>query len=264
MTMSREILVNPPQIIPVDQRVKYNTIVALTEMAEIALADIYTLAAELADQRHDARNDRMNRNRLITLAWSVVDQADLLRHLVLSEKEKIDLQEARDFLAVAKVVQEVRNWMRHIPQRVDAYVKANQPMPPALGALSFAMPVRARVPLTEGAEIMDADIIEYHTVVILNASVQRDVGFEGEPVKYERFKVPLDHFFLQAYGHSVPLDAVVSAMSRLSDALAAGVAKWLEQVRFDASNTDGGLEPFDKPAFQPGDVYRMVAKRAEF
>ena len=258
--MSREILINPPAYIDRVQRMKYGAVQALTGMAEIAWADLVQLTTQIAETNDDATRDLSINHRALMLAWSIVDQADLLRHLIASEKGNLDLPEVAKFLAAAEPVKDVRNWMRHIPQRVKAYQSKKEPMPPVLGALSFATVVRASANLSHGALINRSDVIEFHTIVLLNTSFERAARLEGEPVLYDAFKVPVDHFVLQAFGILLPIGEIVALMGGLCDALAAALDTWVETKIAEAHTKGLDVAQFSQPAYPPGMNYRAVAK----
>ncbi|WP_027533832.1 hypothetical protein [Bradyrhizobium sp. WSM3983] len=259
--MSRETLINPPRLINVDQRVKYGAVQALTGMAETALADLEQLASQMIGESNDSTRDLVNHHRALMLAWSIVDQADLLRHLIASEGNKIDLPEKTQFLAAASDVQKVRNWMRHIPQRIDAFKAMKEPMPPILGALSFATVVRASIDLKAGACVDDRHVLEYHAVILINTALERSVQLKGAPMPFRQFRIPVDHFVLQAFGVLLPLGDIVALMSKFCDALAAGVDRWLDEQRAEMSASATDVSEMFDPQFGPGHIYRMIAKR---
>ncbi len=259
--MSRKLLVNPPRLIAPDQRIKYGALQSIVAMAECAFADLKPLLEGMADRTNDAMPDKGEIDRALMLAWSIVDQADLLRHLIDSEGDRITIKEKTEFMEAVKDVQSARNWMRHIPQRIEGYQSANKPMPPILGALSFAVVIRATVPLSSGVVIMPDDCIEYHTIVLLNTAIERDVQLQGEPFKYKSFRTPIDHIVLQAFGLIIPLEPLIGQMGRLADAMAVGVQRWIDKVTTEYSGRLDELFELMKPAFAVGNVYRMIARR---
>jgi hypothetical protein len=254
---ARDMLRAPPRMIDPLQRVKYTTISALTEMAEVAFEDIRELAQQYVDQSDDANDNYRNNCRLMSLAWSVIDQADLLRHLISSEGEAIQISEAAAFQEIAKDFNDVRVWMRHIPQRVEGYLQRRQPVPPILGALSFSFPVRVanRTPLEM---IVPSDrVIEFHTVVVTNTSFERQGGFSGEPISFQEFRYPVDHFYLQAFGKNISLEQVVSSMRKFATAMASGIAQFVQTTK-EAYGLDDDQQT---PAYESDGTYRMIAKR---
>lgn len=259
--LSRDILISPPRLIDPAQRIKYGAILGLTEMAETAFKDLRELAIALAAPKKDGAEDPAARHRALTLAWSIVDQADLLRELIISEGSNISLAEAERFLNLADPIRDMRNWLRHIPQRVGNYLAASRPVPPVLGALSFTVLCRWEGGM-ENDVVSEAAVLEYHTVVLINTSFERDGGFEGEPIKYERFRHPVDHFVLQAFGRVLPLDSVVEAISAFCDAFAAGVTRWVESKIEEMRSEEQGIEFAGTPLYEHGAaIYRMIARR---
>lgn len=251
---------NPPSIIDPDQRVKFGAVQALTGMAEIALADLEKLASKRIDQKYDSSNDLSNNHRALMLAWSIVDQADLLRHLITSEEGIKNLPETTKFLVAAQKVQEVRNWMRHIPQRTSAYRTKKEPMPPVLGALSFTAVIKARTNLKHGNVVSLSDTVEYHTIVLLNTSIERATSLKGEPVPFDSFRIPVDHFVLQAFGVLLPLSNIVALMGSFCDALATSVEVWVADRISELSTQGHDATLLNKPAHAVGYNYRMIAK----
>jgi len=259
--LSRETLINPPRLINVDQRVKYGAVQALTGMAETALADLEQLASQMIGENNDSTRDLVNHHRALMLAWSIVDQADLLRHIIASEGNRIDLLEKTQFLAAASDVQKVRNWMRHIPQRIDAYKAMKEPMPPILGALSFATVVRASTDLKAGACVDDHHVLEYHAVILMNTALERSVQLAAAPVPFKQFRIPVDHFVLQAFGVSLPLNDIVALMSKFCDALAAAVDRLLDAERAKMSSNGTDVSETFEPQFGRTHTFRITAKR---
>lgn len=258
--MSRNVLKNPPRLIDPSQRIKYGAVHGIVGMAECAYRDLRLLLADVAENDCDKERDELKDHRAMMLAWSIVDQADLLRHLITSESKNIDLREKGQFLAVVRPVTQVRNWMRHIPQRVMAYRDQKERMPPVLGALSFVKLVRASVPFTDGQTIDGDNCIEYHTIIMTNTPMERSAKLEGEPIPYTQFRAPIDHIVLQAFGSNIPIDEVVSGMSLFASALARAVERWLEQKLQELKSEGRDVDTISQPAFESGN-YRMVAKR---
>jgi len=258
----RQILVEPPRVIAPDQRIKYGAIAATVRMAEVAFADLYAEAAKYAEVAAIENRDQLEaRMRCLNLAWSIVDQADLLRQLITSEGRAIQLKEAHDFLSEAEKVREVRNWMRHLPQRVAAYLKRKEALPPALGALSFTVLKRVRPGLQISGTINDADVIEYQTFVLPSAAFERGAKLEGVPEPYTVFKCPVDHFYLQAFGYHLNLERIVQAMTAFCDSLAEGVVHFLEGKIAELKVTGEYHPDLEKIALEHGWLYTMVAKR---
>jgi hypothetical protein len=230
-------------------------------MAEVAFFDLRTLAVRIAGPEKDKTDDPADRHRALALAWSIVDQADLLRDLIVSETGNVSLEAAETFLDLARPIRDVRNWMRHIPQRVGNYLTLKQAVPPILGAVSFTA-LRRWIGELENDGVPDAQVIEYHAIVLVNTRFERDGAFEGEPIKYERFRVPVDHFVLQAFGFIIHLDLIVSAMSALCDAFGASVGRWADQKIKDLIREGGVAENAEAPMSEHGaGTYRMVARR---
>jgi hypothetical protein len=259
---SRSILLNPPRIIDRAQRVKYGAMAAIVEMAESAFVDLKSTAITYAQRGKEPLSDDSNlRMKALNLAWSIVDQADLLRHTIKSEGQQIQLQEANDFLKIAEPIQEVRNWMRHLPQRIEGYLKRKEALPPALGALSFAVVRRTRPGVPISGEVADADIMEFHTLVLVSASFQRGLRLEGVPEPYASFKTPVDHFYLQAFGQHLNLERIVASMSAFCDSLAMGVRRYVDQKLKELKAAGMYRAELEQPEFQPGALYTMTAKR---
>jgi hypothetical protein len=260
--MTRTILINPPRSIDPKQRVKYGAAAALTRMAELAFEDLKSIASTIIIEKDNGSYDNQDaRMRAINLAWSIVDQADLLRHLIESEGLAIQISEAKAFLDEVAAVKDVRNWMRHLPQRVDGFLSKKNPQPPVLGALSFCAVKSSRIYLADLDEIGGEDVNEYETVVLLSTAFERSHLLEGEPEKYIKFKLPVDHFFLQAHGKNISLDRLVLAMTNFCDALARGVVRFFTQ-KIDQVKKEGKyVSGMEDPLFPPGQTYVMSAKR---
>ncbi len=258
--MTRTILKSPPRLIDPNQRIKYGAIQAIVGMAECALSDLRELLESVIEASQDVERDQTIDNRALLLAWSIIDQADLLRHLVESEREKIQISEKVIFLETVRGATEVRNWMRHIPQRIAAYNRKKKPMPPVLGALSFTTVVRATAPFERGDQIDAEECLEYHTVIVANTSMERNAVLEGEPIPYSTFKTPIDHIVLQAFGSMIPLEEIVLAMSRFADAFSAGVARWVDGKLAELEADGHDKASYSQPVLEDGN-YRMIAKR---
>jgi len=259
--LSRNILRNPPRVIDTDQRIKYGAIHAIVVMAESAFADLTKLLAGMLDETNDATPNVEDINRALMLAWSIVDQADLLRHLINSESHRIKIEEKMAFVSATTDVQKVRNWMRHIPQRIKNYRAGSFPVPPILGALSFTTVVRARVPLMVGNVVQDADCVEYHTVILVNTAIERATQLEGNPIPFHSFRFPIDHIVLQAFGILLPLEPLVTLMGKFADGLASSVQRWLDGKMLELAEQGADTSDLTKPAYDEGDVFRMIARR---
>jgi len=259
--LSRDLLRQLPCVIDADQRLKYGVVQAMVEMAECALSALMIHLEGFGEAEQDAKPDIQKINHSMMLAWSIIDQADLLRHLIESESDAILIREKGPFLKVAADVKKARNWMRHIPQRVADYRKKSEAMPPILGALSFTKIVNATVPLERGKVISESHCLEYHAIVLVNTALERDTQFDGEPIQYKEFKVPIDNIVLQAFGIALPLKPLVQSMGAFADALGASIQRWLDNDMPRTLPQHVSLAAALKPAMVSGDIYRMVARR---
>lgn len=213
----REILWTMPMFIDQGQRIRYESIALTTEIMEINLANLHSLARARADECPDNPPfTRQERALMFSLAWGIVDQADLLRQFIRADGGKIDLASGQAFLRTAETVRKLRNWMDHLPQRIAGYVRQDGPLPPAHGALSFtyidpevAADVAAGRPMKR-----------YRAVVLTSTAMQRDLKVEGEPFEYQKFDIPTDHFVLQGFGHLLALVELVGQATAFCDELA--------------------------------------------
>lgn len=220
---SRSILREMPLFIMVEQRVVYESIALTTDIMEINLANIHALALSRTEADPDNPNfTDQERSLMMSLAWGIVDQADLLRRLIKREGHRIDLKSARDFLESAEIARKMRNFMDHFPQRVPEFIKIKGNLPPAHGALSFTYvdPVDAE------KAIPGNPVSKYRTVVILSCAAQRGLEVSGEPYPYGNLKVPIDHFALQSFGHDLPLMEIVQLAGKFCDEFAVGVRRF--------------------------------------
>lgn len=196
------------------QRIKYEAIAISTEMMGMMHQTIYDIARNCFDRDPEQfRFTGPERRTLIAMAWGIVDQADMVRQIVYTERNHIDMATAREFMSEAATAQNLRNWMDHLPGRLKQYLDMKKPMPPPHGALSFAA-VRP-----EDAAVAGENQCSYRTVVVLGASRQRDLSIEGVPVSYERINVPLDHFVLQAFDQRLSLTKIVTLATAFCHAL---------------------------------------------
>lgn len=260
MLGNRSILKNPPRVIDPDQRIKFGAIQALVGMAECGFDELRSHLALIALEDADKERTEQKDHRAMLLAWSIVDQADLLRHLISSEDESIQISEKDMFFEKIAVASQVRNWMRHIPQRVSGYRQRKQAMPPVLGVISFTHVVRASVPYATGDVIYDHQCLEYHTIILGNTAMERSAEILGEPTPYSSFKTPIDHVYLQAFGSVISLSEVVEVMGKFADALALAVQRWLDAKLAELSSQGIDTTSLTKPAIEPGNL-RMVARR---
>lgn len=236
--MPRENLTHPSRLLQQDQRIKFGAIQAVVAMAECALSDLFTLLQSMKHREFDSDPNEKIINRAFTLAWSIVDQADLLRQIVESEKDRIKIKEKRDFFESSNEIRVIRNWMRHIPQKIKEYRSKKNPMPPILGAISF---VYIRKNHSDGqiwAKLISSEKFEYDIVVIWNTAAERSAKFEGSEVDFESFNSPIGHICLQAYGTLVPLEKIVHSMSKFADALNASVQAFVSTSINEMSNED--------------------------
>lgn len=260
--MGREFLVNAPLFVEQRQRISYESIALATQIIEINFADLVELSQRCFHRNPQAPEfDSMDRARLFSLAWSIVDQVDLLRQLVHFERRNIDLVSARAFMEAATVANTLRNWMDHLPGRISAYIEKKKKMPPAHGALSFTF-VSPDLVSRDGGPVPVADVPEYRAVVVLSTSMHRALQVEGEPIRYNEFEVPFDHFVLQAFGEHLSLSKIVALASAFCDDLGARVELFcLSKADEIAAATGQALDGILKRSELPAGTLVMTARR---
>ena len=236
---------------------RYESIAICTEIMEINLSNLYNIVRGPCEISPDnPKFDTHSRTLMMSLAWGIVDQADLLRKLIRAEGKSIELSSARDFLARAETARELRNWMDHLPERLTAFLEKKQKLPPAHGALSWTYvdPVDAQE-ATHGKQLP-----KYRTILVLSCAMQRAMEVKGVPFEYEKFDVPIDHFVLQSFGHDLQLIGIVEAASKFCDDLAERVEKFCRSTAFEIAAKSGqSIADVMKPSEVLGGTLVMVA-----
>jgi hypothetical protein len=254
---SRRILRRVPLFVKPAQRIRYESIALATEIMELNLAAIRSLAeAKTLENPDDPPFSIAEISRSISLAWSIVDQADLLRQLIKAEGKDLDLDSASTFTALCGTVRTLRNWMDHLPQRIASYIAQKGKLPPAHGALSFTYIEREVAEASARGE----KLRRFRTIVLLSTAMQRDLQVEGVPYEYESFEVPTDHFVLQAFGEHLRLVTLVRSASAFCDDLADRVEKFCKTKAEElALQTGCTVDDLMTGSTQPAGVLVMVA-----
>ncbi|MNS99735.1 hypothetical protein D3C72_1341470 [compost metagenome] len=246
-----------PAAFEVGQRIRYEAMALCVEIIELNFAQIRDISRRIAASGMPPKIPRATRTQLISLAWSIVDQADILRLLVQAEGAHLDTAQSRAFLDIAGVARDLRNWMDHLPGRLDGYIKQAQFLPPTHGALSFTVVE----PEDAEAAIASGKLRQYRTIVILSAAAHRPMQVEGAPHEYVKFEVPTDHFVLQAFGLFLDLGRISKIAGEFCDSL--GVA--VEGIVLEAASSEvakqAGCSPeeFLKPVEMLGGTLVMTA-----
>lgn len=202
------------------------------------------------------------RAKMFALAWTIVDQADLLRQLVRSEGRNIDLPSAKAFLAGAEVARRLRNWMDHLPSRLDAYIAKKGAMPPSHGAISFAAISPETLALGGGEPVRSEDVAEFRTVVITSTSSNRETKLEGEPYPYASYSDTIDHFVLQAFDDLFRLDEIVALAGAMRAEFTRGVEQFcLAEAKRRSSQDGQSISAHLKSSELPATTMVMVARR---
>lgn len=253
----RRILYRMPAAFDVRQRIRYEAMALCTEIIELNFTQIRDISRRIAASGMPPNIPRPTRTQLISLAWSIVDQADILRLLVQAEGSHLDTAQSRAFLSVADIARNLRNWMDHLPGRLDGYIKQAQFLPPTHGALSFTVVE----PQDAEAAIASGQLRQYRTIVILSAAAHRPMQVEGAPHDYTKFDVPTDHFVLQAFGLFLDLGRLTKFAGEFCDSL--GIA--VEGIVLTAASSDdakrSGYSPeeFLKPVDMLAGTLMMTA-----
>jgi len=200
---------------------------------------------------------------MFALAWTIVDQADLLRQLVKSEGRNIDLGSAKAFLDYAETARRLRNWMDHLPGRLGAYIAKKGGMPPSHGAISFAVISPETLALGHGGPVRSEHVAEFRTVVITSTSSNRETKLQGEPYPYTSYSDTIDHLVLQAFDELFRIDEIVA----LAGAMRAEFTGKVEEICFaeaaKRSQLDGQpIEDHLKSSELPASTLVMLARRS--
>jgi len=253
-----------PLFLSVRQRIIFEGIGLATDVMTQSRSELLALARSGVDISLDnPKYDSGVRTKMFALAWTIVDQADLLRQLVISEGDNIDLASAKAFLTYAQGAQRLRNWMDHLPGRLDAYIAKKGGMPPSHGAISFAVISAETMALGLGGPVRSEEVAEFRTVVITSTSSNRETKLEGEPHPYTSYSDTIDHLVLQAFGELFRIDEIAALAGTMRAEFAGKVEEFCLAEAARRSEQDGKpIEDHLKSSELPATTLVMLARRS--
>lgn len=183
------------------------------------------------------------RSALFGDAWSIVDQAHMLRSLLHELSTEINVPAFREFAAVSEAATTLRNKMNHLHNNI-ANLAAKKGGQPLHGALSFCVHRLSEAgerKVASGAGIdQPSDLAPSYIVTLtLGPMLQKNHTFWPANPAGRKIEFPIGCFQLHAFDIVLDLSAIARAAKQVFQAFETDVAKaCMELIQSAAKNEE--------------------------
>jgi hypothetical protein len=194
------------------------------------------------------------RIRLISLAWSMIDQADLLRQLIDKEKTRVELSTIPTLMEDSKLIRDLRNIMDHFPGQSNNYYAKKKAMPPSHGVIAFNLISKQLFESFDSKPIKMDDVDNYKVALIFSTGIHKDLNLQSDPFPNHHFSDYVSNFSMQAFGIVISLGALAYKTSMFCTQYSQLLYQECLKIAFERAQ----FEPsFDK-AMEPSLVPRTI------
>lgn len=190
-----------PYCVSPKQRMAIDALVFSTDAAALAFRQLRQ-AALLAGPMVD-KLDRMSQIAFLASAWSIIDNLDSARQIVLQFN---NLSEGKgpkttELLAELEVIRRLRNQRRHLAENLTNHVNKKGARPALLGCVSYLL-----VPQTPNGP--------YHSVMVQAGALHGNDTMAFVNPGGRTIVGPVDHFQISAFGEIAELSPIILRLQR--------------------------------------------------